>query len=497
MKNWIFNIKSVGGILFLMTFLVLGSTVSAQFWGMSSNYSGSRCLAVNPSLMTTSFVYADFGLNLGVAAYNDFAFVKTGDYHRLLRGEGLSDYYVNGNQTPLGVVLNEKPKNAYETLDFTVLSAMFSPNGKNAFGIFVNNRVYTDGKHIPWEVLEASIMTLEAGDYIGRNYKSKNTRLGVMAWSEVGFSYSATVYDRYYDKVDFGVTLKGLVGYAGVALDINDIDKDILNADSSVIHKLDLMVAMSAPLDYNAAFSDGNVLNLNGMPGGCGFGFDIGVTYTNKKDGKISRVVDRPCVEPRIYYNWRLGVSLLDVGAVRFANNARIYKLMTDTDKIFDVTRFDDVETMESLMDTLCGMFYENPEDAYVGDRFLMGLPTALSVQFDYNIYRSFYVNATWIQPIRLFKYSSIRPAQLVVEPRFETRYFDFTVPVTFYNYEKIFLGAELRLAFLSVGTQNVFNFFGGGLSYGLDLYVALKFNLYKGKCFGGCHDACWNADFR
>jgi len=108
MKNWMFNIKSVREILFLMTFLVLGSTVSAQFLGTSSNYSGSRGLAVNPSLMTTSFVYADFGLNLGVAAYNDFAFVKTGDYYRCLRGEGLSDYYVNGKQTPLGVVLKRK-----------------------------------------------------------------------------------------------------------------------------------------------------------------------------------------------------------------------------------------------------------------------------------------------------------------------------------------------------------------------------------------------------
>ena len=259
-----------------------------------------------------------------------------------------------------------------------------------------------------------------------------------------------------------------------------------------------MTAAMSAPIDYSADFADGEVFDKNKIVNGWGAGVDIGVTYTHKRDEKMAGVVKRPCTFPKIPYVWRLGVSLLDFGAIRYNKNARVYKIYSDTDKIFDVNKLEDVKDFDSMMDTITMTFYDNTDDSFAGDSFLMGLPTALSVQFDYNIYNNFYVNASWIQPVRFFEYSVSRPPQLVVEPRFESTYFDFTLPVTLYNYHRFLVGAEMRLAFLTVGTQNIFNFLKYGDSYGLDVYVALKFNLYKGKCLNRVRrDECWNANFR
>lgn len=485
-------------LLFLMFFVAFGNNVSAQILGTSTNYAGSRGLAINPSLMTTSYVFADFGVNVGASATNNFAYLYAKDYYNLLRGNALSDYYVNGVRYDFGFLMNRKPKNVYEAADATVLSAMYNPNGKIAFGLFVNNRVYTSGTKIPWEILEAAVVGIENGDYIGKQYDSKNAKIGLMAWSEVGLSYSMTVFDRFSSKFDAGVTMKGLLGYGGVALNLNQINKDIVDKSVSVIHSLDMNAAMAVPVDYGAKFDGGQIFNMDEPVKGMGLGFDIGFTYTQKKDDKEYNKVARPCTFSKIRYIWRLGVSLLDVGAVRFDKNAKVYRFNSDNDKVFDVSRLEGVESFDAMMDTMCLMFYDDVSEADAGNKFVIGLPTALSVQFDYNIWKNFYVNATVVQPFRLFEYSVKRSAQVVVEPRYETTFFDFSLPVTFYNYERLIVGMEARLFFLTVGTQNIMNFLGVGKSFGLDIYAAVKFNLYKGKCLKNVvKDACWNAKFQ
>ena len=125
------------GVFVLMMLSALSYNVSAQVLGTATNYSGSRGLAVNPSLMTTSYVYADFGLNLGISAYNDFAYLHAKDYNNLLKGNGLSDYYMNDNRYDIGFVMNKNPKYVYENLDAEVFGdgemPVVSGNGAEEF----------------------------------------------------------------------------------------------------------------------------------------------------------------------------------------------------------------------------------------------------------------------------------------------------------------------------------------------------------------------------
>lgn len=485
-------------IFLLLMLFILVNEATAQFIGTSTNYSGSRGRAVNPSLMTTSYVYADFGFNVDMSAYNNLVYLHASDYQNFLRKKWeTSDYYLNGTSHDVGFDINGKFKTLNEAVDINIISAMYSPDGKTAWGFFVNNRVYTNAKRIPWEIVEQNLMGVEDGYFDGRGFNWKNARLGVMAWSELGASWSTVLYDRYQYKIDVGVTGKGLLGYSGIALNLNEADMDFMNKDTAIIHKLDVLAVMSGPVDFSANFDDGEVYDPSKFVNGFGAGFDIGVTYTFKRDDDEGSVVRRPCTARGVEYVWRVGLSLLDVGAIRFSNNTRTYKMRFDDDRLFNAKALDDIKSIDAMMDSLSCMFYNDPSEAYNGKSYFMGLPTAASLQFDYSISRNVYVNATLIQPLRLFRYSAQRAAMLVVEPRYESRYFDFAIPVTLYNYDRVFLGAEMRMAFMTVGTHNIFNLIGVGDSYGLDAYVALKFNLYKGKCFGGERDACWNANYR
>ena len=168
--------------------------------------------------------------------------------------------------------------------------------------------------------------------------------------------------------------------------------------------------------------------------------------------------LDRPCTARKVGYNWRIGASLLDVGAIRFSNSTRAYKMVVNEDRLFDAQALEDIQSVDALMDSLNYMFYDNPEKADNGKSALMGLPTAASLQFDYCISDNLYFNATWIQPVKLLRCSSQRAAMLIIEPRYESQFLDFTLPITLYNYDKVFVGAAVRVAFLTVGTHNVFN---------------------------------------
>lgn len=484
-------------VFVLMMFCILVNDANAQFIGTTTNYSGSRGRAINPSLMTTSYVYADFGFNLGVSAYNNFVYLHASDYYNFLRKEFVtSDYYLNGTKHDVGFDMNGQPKNLNEALDFNIISAMYSPDGRTAWGFFINNRVYTNGTHFPWEIIEQNIVGVEDGYFDGRHFDWKNVRFDMMAWSEVGISWSTVLYDRNKDRIDVGVTGKGLLGYAGIAIDINEADMDFMNKDTAIIHKLDAMALLSGPINFEADFDDGDVFDPTRIMNGFGAGFDIGVTYTSKRDKSMYHAADRPCTARKVGYNWRIGASLLDVGAIRFSNSTRTYKMVFNEDKLFDAKALDDIQSIDALMDSLNYMFYDNPDKADNGKSSLMGLPTAASLQFDYSISDNLYFNATWIQPVKLLRYSSQRAAMLIVEPRYESQTFDFSLPITLYNYDKVFVGATMRVAFFTIGTHNVFNLLGIGDSYGLDAFVALKFNLYKEKCFGKHRNECWNGSF-
>ena len=74
----------------------------------------------------------------------------------------------------------------------------------------------------------------------------------------------------------------------------------------------------------------------------------------------------------------------------------------------------------------------------------------------------------------------------MVVSPRYETRWFGASIPVSLYNWEKVNYGLALRLGFLSLGTDNLGSMIENKDFSGSDFYVALKINPFQ---WGGDDD--------
>lgn len=163
---------------------------------------------------------------------------------------------------------------------------------------------------------------------------------------------------------------------------------------------------------------------------------------------------------------------------------------------LLDFDSFNDVSSYKSLVETLSMLLYEDDRQSFRSDNYFLGLPSALSVQFDARLNDNIYVNASWIQPVRFFTHSVMRSLQIVLAPRYESRFIDCALPISLLDYHRILVGLSARFSFVSIGTHNLLNLIGLGDSYGLDLYVSLRYHLLKGRC-NVQHDACWASDFR
>jgi hypothetical protein len=134
-------------------------------------------------------------------------------------------------------------------------------------------------------------------------------------------------------------------------------------------------------------------------------------------------------------------------------------------------------------MRTFSQVFYDDPDASYRGNTISIFLPSAVSAQFDYKFYRNWYASAVMIHPIRLSKSSIYRPTQILVAPRYETPYFEASLPVSLYEWRYPRVGLSLRYHIITIGTDNLSWIFGLNDFTGLDFYVSIKFNFRKGNC--------------
>ena len=135
---------------------------------------------------------------------------------------------------------------------------------------------------------------------------------------------------------------------------------------------------------------------------------------------------------------------------------------------------------VSSLNDTsIFGFPYEItlPVILSLGKEIKVFTPSAISVQFDYNVKPKYYLNATVVHRIPLNAYTVRRPNQISISGRYETRRFEVDFPLSFFEYKQIALGASLRYGILVIGTDRFGTFTGLFDSTGFDFFFGLKWN--------------------
>jgi hypothetical protein len=454
-------------------------------FGLStSNYSGSNSLLLNPANMMNSKNYIDVNLfSLDFFLDNNSVFISKEEYSikTLMTKQGQivdPEYYSPNKYTIYDRYSDKRDRNVFQQLK--VLGPSFMMNvGSHAFAFTTAFRNVVSMENIPYHVAKFGY---EGFDYKPQQmvrYDGRNFNIYQMAWSEMNFSYANRLIDNPENSFSWGITAKRMFAYSGMYLKADQLDYMVESDSVLWVYNMNADLGVSLPMKY-----DTNQFDFDNLVHGSSWGFDIGIVY-KKNAHYYNRVRDHvaaPCAQRFEEYDYKLGISIMDIGAVNFSKDAKKYEYRDVHTYWPHVDKLKWDNTNLALSD-INNHFYGNPREIPDASAFKLYLPTTLSVQFDYHIQTWFYVNSIFMYPVKLAKPTIWRPAQLAFIPRFESKNLEVFMPLELYNLQKPRMGLAARFYFFTIGTDKLGSLLGFSDFYGTDFYFGFKINLTKGSC--------------
>lgn len=482
--------------IFLLIFVLLAiKPLCAQdlLGIMNSSYAGINGSVINPAVTVTSPYYVDINLITGnFFAENNYIYIAKEDYRfsRFFETDPQFPTHEPGNMIVYDYY-NTKDKKGFAGNRFLGPSVAVTV-GSHAFGIVTGERTFTSTKNVPYDVAKFAFERREFPPQYNINYVSdKNIYNAEMAWAEMGFNYSYIIHNESTDYWAAGITLKNLRGYGGAYLFTTNTDYLIPDNNTLIINNLKAEAGYSLPLDYET-----NEYVNDPLFRGKGLGMDIGVIYQKKKRYEPAEASNKLCSQNYIPYHYKIGISLLDIGGIKFTQNAE--KLVFDNvSTVWPNINSVYYTSVNDLTELLSNQFYGNPTELKQGNEIKIALPTALSIQFDWNYTKNWFINTTMVLPLQLTKSGLRRPGLLAVTPRYETALFDVSMPVSLFDWTKPRVGLSARFLWFFIGTEKISGFFSYKDFTGLDFYFGAKISLRKGFCRNKAVDNCGIEEFK
>ena len=482
--------------LLIFLFTISGSQTCGQemLGSVFSTYGGINSAQINPAFITGSKTYIDINIiSANAFLVNNWAYIpkEDEDSWEVVRSDSVvpkyGKYQYNGFYT---YHKDTKPKNLAQSVRIMGPSVMLQ-TGEHAFGLSIQSRMITSGQNIPYEI---PIFIYEGLTYKPLQnivFDNDNFNFSSLVWTEISASWGYDFHRFYKSKLSFGLNAKLILGHEG-AYSINRNAKYIIYEPETIeFFNYDAEYGMALPMDYNSKEP-----NYQGpLVRGYGLGIDAGFVFTRLKSRFPPANRGKICSKPYEEYLYRIGFSLLDIGGVSFNQNAQKHNF--DNVKVY-WAEFDTVEfhSLNIGMEQLSQAFYGDPHKSKTADEISIGLPAAVSLQFEGNFYKNTYIAALWIQPVQFNARQVRRPSQISIVPRYENSLFALSLPLTLLQYEYLSLGAAIRLGPLTVGTERLGVLVGVSDIDGMDIYFSLKFSLTKGSCstrnLGACYT--WNS---
>ena len=460
------------------------------------NYAGVTGAQLNPSAIHNSKTYFDLQL-IGADLFiqNNYLFMARKDYrfgHFFQSG-----YTLPSHQEQYGTeerifyaVSNKRFKNVFLDIRINGPGAMLVWK-KHAFAITTSFRSMVSGQHIPYEIANFAYLGLNYSPQQNINYiDSDPFRVSAMAWSEIGLTYAYEVYAHGFNKISAGISVKRLFGYAGLYEYTRNINYIVPNDSTINVKNLNAEYDISLPYSYSDNKAGSNLVVGHGM------GFDLGFTYSRLKRMHEETYSGRLCEKPYEDYLYRVGIALVDIGAIRFTSNALTYSIDNKSSYWENVNRIK-FNSIQQILDTLSFQFYGDPNAAKRDNKFYIWLPATLSIQFDYHYTQFWYINGSLLYGIKIAPNSIYRPADLSITPRYERDWFEADIPVSLYDWYLPRIGLSLRFYYLTIGTDKLGWFFHMSNLTGMDFYFTIKYFLGKGSCRSYKSKGCQEKNFQ
>ena len=459
--------------------------LSQNYLGVhSSNYGG----VMNTDIQPASFVDGRFVFDLNLGSFNSAVWTNALSFDTRDMPKWWTKSFLDSNYsswmspdstffdryfTKNYSVDSKKLLGVYNNIQVDVLNFMFHINPKIAIGAAVKFRTITNIDDVDPKLAVLGENDLDLPALWNQKFNEKLLDFNHMSWMEYGLIYSQVLKDDGEHFMKFGGKAKWLAGYTAAYFHTKNFNYNLKNADTSQF--------LSG--DFSYGYSTGILDGASDMKSSSkfGLGLDLGFVYEWRPDWKEYKYdmdgVTNIWRQDQEKYKIRAGVSILDIGGMKFTKGGISRDFSVNTTKLFNLQVFDTVTSLLGA-DQVIDSLINDPTNGWTaaedpGRTFFMNLPTAVSLQFDYHIWKWFYVNATGMISVQNRQNPNrVRvPNQIAITPSFDHAWFGLHLPLSYNKYTGFRAGIGTRLGPLTIGVL----FASGKKINGAAIYAGLR----------------------
>lgn len=454
-------------IALIVLLLAVKANAQSYMGYIPDNYAGVQGVLFNPASIVDSRFKTDINLFSTSSSLNN-------DYYGVRLFELPNSSY-DFEKDPVRNPSNKNGGIMYS--DVMGPSFMFNIAPKHSIAVYTRARAVLNGTSINGELLEelkegglntASDFNIAVGD----------PKVVGHTWGEVGLSYAAVLWQNKQHFLKGGLTAKYLIGGVNSYVDGNNITANFDQTNDLNTSRLTTTgtITIGSSQDYIVGEDD-----IEFDPNSKGFGADFGLVY-EWRPGYESYDVSKAKVTDNNYrdlnkYKLRFGVSVTDIGYINYNDMKQdVYNINGDVtaQEIEDADFGDLGDFLEAN--------YGTPITGY--KNFRSTLPSMLHMDVDWNMYKKFYLNMTG--NMSLIDQSALNKTysqnSWMLTPRYETRWFTFSLPINYMEYSGTQVGTGLRFGPVFVGSSSLITNAFSKNSKGADVYFGFKVPVYQKK---------------
>ncbi len=395
-----------------------------------SAFTGSTAVFNNPASSVTSAYKWDLTLfSVQAKISTNALYIKSGS--GISMQEDINSKFVHAN------------------FDVSLLNFLYKPDNDHAFNFGIRARSYTHSKTMPFlytdsiNSIHSFLITNAAAPYI----QGFITHTG---WIEADLNYSQVLMENDHSKLSGGVTLQIMKGISAAFAKINKVS--YLEAKNGTDTSFTFTNG-SGSYGYSAGYEANNLKDFNNNTLSA-LGLSMGIEYMT-----YNSEANAGAINNNINYDWKIGVSLMDLGANSFKPGKSSSQFYQPDPSIADADidkKINNTSSLQEFTDSISTLFSNSSK---IVNNFTITNPTRLIINVDKNLGNHFYVNGEMsLNFYSTSSYTKLRTRELnllTVTPRWETIGLGVYLPLQYNTQGQLWVGAAVKLGPLVVGFHN------------------------------------------
>jgi outer membrane protein OmpA-like peptidoglycan-associated protein len=452
-------------LLFLIVlFSVITANAQSYMGYIPDNYAGVQGVLFNPASIVDSRFKTDINIfSTSSSLNNDFYGLSLFDLSK-------SKYDANKD----GVRTPSKNNGAIVYSDVMGPSFMFNIAPKHAIAIFTRARAVVNANNVNGLLYDQLKDGLDDASNFNINVGSPN--MVGHTWGEVGASYAAVLWQSKQHFLKGGLTAKYLVGGVNSYAKGDNVTSAFNQTNNPLTSTLKTTGTLTVGSSQDFITGDEDV---KFDPNSKGYGADLGFIYEWRPDYESYDLNNAKPADNNFKnlnkYKLRFGLSITDIGSIKYKNSK------IDSYNINGTVSQKDIDDADNLGDFLDAHYIKSMTTYKTVNA---NLPTVMHLDADWNVHNKFYLNLngnlSLVDKSALGKTSSANT--VILTPRYETRWFTFSLPINYMEYSGMQVGTGLRFGPMFIGSSSLITNWLSKDSKAADVYFGFKIPVYQKK---------------